>query len=306
MTVMERRTLKTETADAIAFFAFASPWILGFIGLTLIPMAASLFISFTKWNILTPPVWVGFENFRIIFQDPLFYKSVRVTLIYTLYAVPLNIVFSVFVAILLNNNLRGMRIFRTIIYLPAVISGVVIAILWMWIYNPDYGIINNFLRVFGINGPGWIYDQYWALPSLVIMSLWGIGGNMVLYLAGLQGIPTELYESAHIDGANFFTRLFFITVPSISPVLLFTLLTGIIWALQSFIQAFVMTKGGPNQATHFYAFYIYRNAFAYRKMGEACAQAWILFFLIFIITIIVLKITKGRIYYGSTEGDKVQ
>ena len=295
---------RAGTADAIAFFAFASPWIIGFIGLTLIPMGASLYISFSRWNILSPSVWVGFANFKTIFNDPLFYKSVKVTLLYTLFSVPLTIILSVFVAILLNNNLKGMKIFRTITYLPAIISGVVIALLWMWIYNPDYGILNNILRIFNINGPGWIYDQHWALPSLVIMSLWGIGANMVLYLAGLQGIPTELYESAHIDGAKFFARLFYITIPGISPVLLFTLLTGIIWALQTFVQAFVMTKGGPNQATHFYAYYIYRNAFAYRKMGEACAQAWVLFFLIFVITVIVLRITRGHIYYGSAEGDK--
>jgi multiple sugar transport system permease protein len=294
-----------KRADTIAFFAFASPWILGFMGLTVIPMFASLAISFTRWNILSSAQWTGFLNYKTIFQDPLFYKSVRVTLLYTVFAVPLVIILSVFVSILLNNNLPGMRGFRTITYLPSVVSGVVVALLWTWVYNPDYGIINSGLAVFGIRGPGWIFDQHWALPSLVIMALWGIGGNMVLYLAGLQGIPTELYEAAHIDGANFFARLFSITIPGISPVLLFTLLTGIISALQTFTQAFVMTQGGPNQSTHFYAYYIYKNAFAYRKMGEACAQAWLLFVIIFIITVWVLGATRGRIYYGSSGGDKV-
>ena len=302
---MNKKVLSIQRADTIAFLAFASPWIIGFVGLTFIPMVASLLISMTRWNILTPAVWVGLENYRTIFQDPLFYKSVRITLVFTVTSVPLMIVFSIFVAILLNNKLPGMKMVRTIVYLPAVISGVVIALLWMWIYNPDFGIINNVLRIFGIRGPGWIFDQHWALPSLVIMSLWGIGGNMVLYLAGLQGIPTERYEAAHIDGAGFFGRLFHITLPGLSPILLFTLLTGIIGALQTFTQAFVMTRGGPNQSTHFYAFYIYRNAFVFRKMGEACAQAWILFFIIFIITIIVLRATRGRIYYGSAEGDNL-
>jgi multiple sugar transport system permease protein len=300
--MLKQKTI--QRADTIAFFAFASPWIIGFIGLTFIPMGASLFISLTEWNILSPAKWIWIENYKTIFSDPLFYKSVRVTLLYALFSVPLSIILSVFIAILLNNNIKGMRVFRTITYLPSIISGVVIALLWIWVYNPDYGIINNILRIFHIKGPGWIFDQHWALPSLVIMSLWGIGGNMVLYLAGLQGIPTELYEAAHIDGANFFVRLFSITIPGLSPVLLFTLLTGIIGALQTFTQAFVMTKGGPNQSTHFYAYYIYKNAFTYRKMGEACAQAWLLFIIIFIITIIVLKITGGHIYYGSSEGEK--
>jgi multiple sugar transport system permease protein len=291
--------------DTFAFFAFASPWIIGFLGLILVPMGASLFLSFTRWNILTPPVWTGLDNFRTIFTDPLFFKSIKITLTYTVFSVPASIILSVFFAILLNSNLKSIRVFRTITYLPAIVSGVVISLLWKWIYNPDFGILNSLLRFFGIIGPGWIFDQNWALPSLIIMSLWGIGGNMVLYLAGLQGIPTELYEAAYIDGARFFRRLICITIPGISPVLLFTLLTGIINALQTFTQAFVMTNGGPNNSTHFYAFYIYKNAFTWRKMGEACAQAWILFVIIFIITTVVLKLTGGRIYYGSTEGDRV-
>ncbi|MDR2303527.1 MAG: sugar ABC transporter permease [Treponema sp.] len=297
---------KIKRADTFAFFAFASPWIIGFLGLTLVPMGASLFISLTKWNILTPPVWIGLNNFKTIFTDPLFFKSVKVTLTYAFFSVPLIIILSIFFAMVLNNNLKGMKVFRTITYLPAIVSGVVISLLWKWIYNPDFGILNSMLRAIGIVGPDWIFDQNWALPSLIIMSLWGIGGNMVLYLAGLQSIPTELYEASHIDGANFFVRLFSITIPGISPVLLFTLLTGIIGALQTFTQAFVMTNGGPNNATHFYAFYIYKNAFTWRKMGEACAQAWILFVIIFIITTIVLKATGGHIYYGSAEGDQAQ
>jgi multiple sugar transport system permease protein len=297
---------KTQKGDTAAFFLFASPWILGFIFLTLAPMTASLALSFTEWNILSPPVWIGAQNFKKIFTDPLFYHSVKVTLQYSALAVPLGIILSVFVAILLNNNLIGIRTYRTILYLPAVISGVAVALMWSWVYNPDYGILNNFLRIFKIKGPGWIYDQNWAIPSMVIMSLWGVGGNMVLYLAGLQNIPTQFYEAAHLDGANFWHRLFFITLPGISPVIFFTLLTGIIGALQTFTQAFVMTNGGPNRATHFYAFYIYKNAFTWRKMGEACAQAWILFIIIFVLTITVFKLTRGRIYYGSSEGDDVK
>lgn len=297
--------IKSSTKDTLGFFAFAAPWIIGFIFLTVIPMLASLVISFTDWNILSSPVWIGLENFKTIFTDKLFYKSVQVTLVYTVFSVPLNILLSIFVAMLLNNNLKGMNLFRTIFYLPAIISGVVVAIVWLWIYNPDYGIINSFLRMFGIQGPGWVYDENWAMPSIIIMSLWGIGSNIVLYLAALQGISTEFYEAAHIDGANFWDRLIHITLPGISPVLLFTLLTGIINALQTFTQAFVMTGGGPNNATNFYAYYIYNNAFVWHKMGEACAQAWILFVIIFILTFVTLKLTQGKVHYDNKEGGDI-
>lgn len=297
--------MKTRTRDTIAFFLFISPWLIGFVVFTIVPMLASLFISFTDWNILTPPVWSGAKNFQTIFSDPLFYKSIQVTLTYTLFSVPLNIILSIFVAMLLNNALPGMRLFRTIFYLPAIVSGVVISVIWLWIYNPDYGLINGFLAMFGIEGPGWVYDENWALPSLIIMSLWGIGTNIVLYLAGLQSISTEFYEAAHIDGANFWQRLIYITLPSMSPVLLFTTLTGIINSLQTFTQAFVMTDGGPNNATNFYAFYIYNNAFVWRKMGEACAQAWILFIIIFILTMITLKVSNGHVHYGNKEDGKI-
>ena len=297
--------MKTRTRDTIAFFLFISPWLIGFVVFTIVPMLASLFISFTDWNILTPPVWSGAKNFQTIFSDPLFYKSIQVTLPYTLFSVPLNIMLSIFVAMLLNNALPGMRLFRTIFYLPAIVSGVVISVIWLWIYNPDYGLINGFLAMFGIEGPGWVYDENWALPSLIIMSLWGIGTNIVLYLAGLQSISTEFYEAAHIDGANFWQRLIYITLPSMSPVLLFTTLTGIINSLQTFTQAFVMTDGGPNNATNFYAFYIYNNAFVWRKMGEACAQAWILFIIIFILTMITLKVSNGHVHYGNKEDGKI-
>ncbi len=302
---MKKSAMKTRTRDTIAFFLFISPWLIGFVVFTIVPMLASLFISFTDWNILTPPVWSGTKNFQTIFSDPLFYKSIQVTLTYTLFSVPLNIILSIFVAMLLNNALPGMRLFRTIFYLPAIVSGVVISVIWLWIYNPDYGLINGFLAMFGIEGPGWVYDENWALPSLIIMSLWGIGTNIVLYLAGLQGISTEYYEAAHIDGANFWQRLIYITLPSMSPVLLFTTLTGIINSLQTFTQAFIMTDGGPNNATNFYAFYIYNNAFVWRKMGEACAQAWILFIIIFILTMITLKVSNGHVHYGNKEDGKI-
>lgn len=302
--VRKGKATKLDRSDAIAFFAFVSPWLLGFVLLMLIPMIASVAISLTQWNLLKPPVFVGLQNFKNIFADPLFYKSLKVTLGYSVMAVPLNIVVSVFVAMLLNNNIRGMNLFRTVFYLPAVISGVVVALVWLWMFQPEFGILNNLLAKIGIQGPKWVYEEHWALPSMVIMSLWNVGSNIVLYLAALQGVPTEQYEAAAIDGAGWWRKFLSITIPGISPTLLFTVLTGIISALQIFTPAYVMTQGGPNQATSFYAYYIYNNAFVYRKMGEASAQAWILFVMIGVITVLVLKTSAGRVYYdGGEDGD---
>ena len=266
-------------------------------------MLISLGISFTEWNILTPPEWAGWGNYEELASDPLFYKSLQVTFIYTLVTVPLHVVVSIFIAILLNNKLRGMNFFRTIFYMPAVVSGVVVAIVWLWMFNPEFGIFNNLLGMIGIEGPKWIYEEAWALPSLILMSLWNVGGSIVLYLAGLQNISTELYEAAQIDGAGWWAQFFNITIPGISPVLFFTLITGIINALQIFTPAFIMTNGGPNNATNFYAYYIYNNAFRWQKMGMASAQAWILFILIFLISLIAIRVVGKYIYYEAKEGN---
>lgn len=295
---------KLEREERRGFFLFISPWLVGFVLLMLVPMLTSAYISLTRWNLLKPPVFVGLENFKTIFADPLFYKSMRVTFTYTLFAVPLNIVLSVFMAILLNNKIKGMNVYRTLFYLPAVVSGVVIALVWMWMFQPEFGIINNLLSYIGIQGPKWIYDENWAMPSLILMSLWNVGGNIVLYLAALQGVPTEQYEAASIDGARWLDKFLNITLPGISPTLLFTTLTGVINSLQTFTQAYVMTNGGPNESTTFYAYYIYNNAFVYRKMGEASAQGWIMFAIICVISLLIMKTSAGKVYYdGGEEGD---
>lgn len=295
---------KQERRECIGFFAFASPWIIGFLFFMIIPMVASAYISLTNWNLLKPPKFIGLANFTKLFNDPLFYKSLRITLQYTLMAVPANILLSVLISMLLNKNLPGMNAFRTMFYLPSIISGVVISLVWLWMFQPDYGILNHILGWFGIPGSQWIYKESTALPSLVLMSLWNLGTNIVLYLAALQGIPTEQYEAASIDGANAVDRFWHITIPGISPTLLFTTLTGVINSMQTFTQAYVMTEGGPNQATTFYAYYIYSNAFVYRKMGFASAAAWILFVIISVITLVMLKCSAGRVYYdGGKDGD---
>ncbi|MBN2897342.1 MAG: sugar ABC transporter permease [Clostridia bacterium] len=287
------------------FLLFASPWIIGFIAFTLIPMLSSLLISFTEWNILTPPKFAGLENYKSVFADPLFYKSLKVTLVYTFVSVPINVTLAFFAALLLNTDIKFINVYRTIYYLPAVVSGVVVSLLWSWIYNSEFGLFNNFLLKFGINGPRWLSDEHWIMPALIIMSIWGIGGSIIMYLSGLQGIPRYLYESAKLDAANWWTRLTKITLPSMSPIILFTGLTSVIGALQTFTQAYVMTSGGPNNASLFYAYYVYKHAFVWKQMGKACALAWILFIVIFLITVILLKASKSKIYYESKDGGDI-
>lgn len=287
------------------FFLFTSPWLIGFVVLTIIPMISSFVISFTEWNVLTSPKFVGFDNYINVFTDPLFYKSLRVTLVYTLFSVPINVVLSLLIAILLNSNIKCINLYRTIYYLPAVVSGVVVALLWKWIFNSEFGLLNNFLLLFGIQGPKWLTSEFWVMPAMIIMSIWGIGGGIILYLSGLQGIPGYLYESARLDAANWWTRLTKITIPSMSPVLLFTTLTGVIGGLQTFTSAYVMTDGGPNNQSLFYAYYVYKHAFTWKQMGKACALAWILFIVIFIVTIILLKISTYKVYYESKDGGDI-
>lgn len=295
---------KLERRECIGFFAFASPWILGFLFFMIVPMIASAYISMTNWNLLKAPKFIGFANYEDLFTDDLFYKSMGVTLRYTFMSVPANVILSILVAMLLNKKLPGMSAFRTMFYLPSIISGIVISLVWMWMFQPDYGILNHLLKMVGLPGSNWIYSEDTALPSLVLVSLWNLGTNIVLYLAALQGIPTEQYEAASIDGANAITRFRHITLPGISPTLLFTILTGMINSMQTFTQAYVMTEGGPNHATNFYAYYIYSNAFVYRKMGFASAAAWIMFFVICAITFVFLKCSAGRVYYdGGKDGD---
>ncbi len=284
------------------FLFFISPWIVGFLLLTVIPMVSSFAISFTEWNILTKPKFVAFANYIDVFNDPLFYKSLRVTLVFTALSVPINVVLSLFVAILLNSEIKCINLYRTIYYLPAVVSGVVVSLLWTWIFNSEFGLLNNFLLKFGVQGPRWLSDEFWVMPAMVIMSTWGIGGGIIMYLSGLQGIPAYLYESARLDAAGWWTRLIKITIPSMSPILLFTTLTNVIGSLQTFTSAYIMTGGGPNNQTLFYAFYVYKHAFTWKQMGKACALAWLLFLIIMAITMLLLKVSKGKVYYESKDG----
>lgn len=280
---------------------FASPWIIGFFLWTLGPMLASLVIAFTKWDLITAPTYIGLDNFRTLANDSLTWQSLKVTLVYAITSVPLHIVFGMVLALMLNTHIRGQRFYRTAFYLPSVLSGVAVALLWRWLFSTEFGLFNVLLSYAGITGPSWLGDPKWALPSLVLMSLWGVGAGTIIYLAGLQGIPTDLYEAAEVDGANGWRQFWSITVPMMTPVLFFQLVTGIIFALQVFTQAFIMTSGGPNNATLFYLLYLYRNAFEYFRMGYASALAWVLFVFILVLTLILYRSSGYWVYYEGEE-----
>ncbi len=304
MSVLSRIWPKSKLArkEALAFYIFIAPWLIGFLAFTLYPMLASAYYSLTVYNMVQMR-FVGLENFRELLADDKFYWSLWVTAKFTLVGVPLGIIAALAVAILLNQKVPFLSFWRTIYYLPSVISGVAVALLWRWVFNPQYGIFNFFLyKLFGIQeGPRWFYSEQWAIPSYWIMGLWGIGGPMVIYLAGLQGVPTALYEAAEIDGANAWQRFWNITLPMISPVLLFTLITNLIGSLQAFTQVYVISNGlgGPNNATLLYVLYLFLQGFRWFRLGYASALAWILFFIIVGLTALMLRASRNLVYYES-------
>jgi multiple sugar transport system permease protein len=285
-------------------YIFISPWILGFIVFTLGPMIASLVLSLTQYNITTPPVFIGLANYIKLFTaDYRFWHSLGITVKFALIAIPLNLVFGFVLALLLNQNVPGVPFWRTVYYLPSVIAGVAVAILWSLIFNPRFGILNWLLSLAGIDGPGWLASPDWALTALIIMSLWSVGGGMIIYLSGLQSIPTALYEAAELDGANAWQRLFYITIPLMSPVIFYNLVIGIIGTFQYFTEVYVITAtadtglGGPLESTLFYNVYLYSNAFRYLNMGYASALAWILFLIVLVLTLLVFRSSALWVYY---------
>ena len=229
-------------------------------------------------------------------EDEFFWKSLKVTLLF-LFNVPLNLALGLFLAMLLNQKIRLIGFFRTLFYLPSVTAGVAVSLLWMWIFNPRFGVINVLLKNIGITGPAWLGSETWALPALIVMSVWGVGGGMLIYLGALQGIPTTFYEAATLDGANALQKFRRITVPMITPVLLLNLIMGVIASFQVFTQAFIMTSGGPNYATLFYVLYLYQNAFQWFNMGYASALAWVLFLVILAFTFLILRTSSSWVYY---------
>ena len=290
--------------ETVLAWAMVSPWLAGFFLLTAFPMVASLALSFMDWDMLSPPQWAGLANYeKLFFIDPLALHSLKITVVFSLVSIPLNIVFGLAIAMLLNTNIRGLSVFRTIYYLPAILSGVAVAILWQWIFSTEFGLLNTALRLFGIEGPAWLGSKIWVIPAFVVMRLWSVGGGMVIYLAGLQAIPTDLYEAAEIDGANWWQRIIRITLPMLSPTIFFQLITGVIFSMQIFTETFIMTNGGPANASLFYMLYLYRQAFQYFKMGYASALAWVFFVVILLLTLILFATAKFWVYYEA-ESDE--
>jgi len=289
---------KTQT---IHFYLFILPWILGFLVFSLYPILASLFYSFTDYNITSSPMFVGLKNYITAFHDEIFWRSIQATLSYTALSVPVGLLLSLFFALLLNQQVLGKGLFRTLMYLPSMVSGVSMSLLWVWIFNPQYGMANYFLSLLGIQGPAWLSSETWAVPSLIIMSFWTTGEGMVLFLAALQGVPKSLNEAAILDGANWLDRFCNVTMPMISPVFLFQLIINVINSFQVFTQAFVMTQGGPHYATTFYVYYIYQNAFVDFKMGYASALSWMLLIVVMAVTALIMKFSNKYVYYEGGE-----
>lgn len=287
-------------AEMWAGYLCIAPWLISFLFLTAGAMIFGLLLAFFETDLLSEFRFVGTTNFVMLPKDALFIKSLVNTAYYTFTTVPLSTIIALVMALLLNQGVWGQGVFRTIYYLPSVVSGVAVTIIWIWLFSPQKGLINVFLSIFGISpGPRWFYSQEWAMPGLIIMSLWGVGGSMLIYLAGLQGIPKEMYEAAEIDGAGSFRRLVYITIPLMTPTIFFNVIMNIIGSFQVFTSAFIATQGGPNNATLTMVLYLYRKGFQQFRFGYASAISWVLFLIILIFTGLVFRSSSVWVYYES-------
>jgi multiple sugar transport system permease protein len=300
----ERRTLRTG-------LLFISPWLVGFLAFILYPALASLYYSFTNFKIRLEPQWIGLSNYQELLRDPLFWKSLGNTLYLTLIAVPLAVLVALSIALLLNRKeIRGIGVFRTIFYLPVVVPAVAGAILWIFLLNPENGLVNQLLAGIGITGPGWFYDPGWAKNGIVLLMVWSAGDVVIIYLGALQGVPRALYEAAEVDGAGAWVKLRHVTIPMISPAILFNLITGAIGAFQYFTQPFIIGNsvsrgtndvsiGGTQNSLLMYGLHLYNNGFRYFRMGYASALAWLLLLTILGTTLVLLRVSRNRVYYES-------
>lgn len=298
----ERGLSPLRRREEITGYLFASPIIVGLIALAAYPFLASVYYSFNDYNVIQPPYWTGLRNYHDLLSDPLFWRSLANTAIYSAVSIPLGLVLGLGLAILLKQKLRSIGFFRALAYLPSVVPTVAGTILWLWILNPQYGVVNNLLGGLGITGPDWLNDPVWTKPALIVMSLWGVGPTAIIFLAGLQDIPESLYEAAEIDGAGRLASFRHITLPLITPTLFFNLVLGIIGALQVFNQPYIFGNGGggPENSILFYVVYLYQTAFQNFQMGYASAMALILFVVILALTLVVMWSGKHWVYYEGT------
>lgn len=281
---------------------FISPWLVHFLVFTLYPFVASLYLSLTSYDVFNPPRWVGTRNYaELLTDDPVFWTSLYNTVYYAFFSLVLGTISAITIAMLLNMQISGLSFYRTIYYLPSITPVVAQSILWMWLFNPVYGPINLIIEAVGLTPPSWLSDPVWTKPTLILLGLWNIGGSIVIYLAGLQDVPRHLLEAAELDGANWWRKIRNVTLPMISPVIFFNVVTGLIGVLQYFTQAFVISggTGGPADSTMFYTMYLFRSGFYSFKMGYASAMAWLLFVMILILTLLVWRGSERHIYYAG-------
>ena len=283
----------------LTIFAFTSPWVLGFLSFGIYPIIISFYYSLCQYDVLREPMFIGLENYRtILYEDAYFWKTIWNTLYYTIFRVPINIFLSLLIAILLNRTLKASGLIRATFFLPSLISGVALSVIWIWIFNPQIGLLNTILAFFGLNGPLWLQDENWSKLSLVIMSTWSIGGGrMLVFLAALQNVNPNLYEALKLDGGNDLQCFWHITLPLISPVIFLWSVIEVIASMQIFTEAFIMTKGGPLESTLFYNLYLYNQAFENFNMGYASALAWILLVITLIVTLAQFRLSKKYVYY---------
>ena len=290
------RASRTRTREAIAGYLFVSPVVLGLLMFTLAPVLTALYYSFTHFDLLSSPRWIGLHNYQRLVGDALWWHSLAVTAEFALVSVPLGLVCSFGLALLLHQDVRGLRLWRAIFYLPVVFPAVAAALVWRAMYDPQSGVFDDLLARVHLPTIPWLQDPSTAIPSLILMSLWGIGGGMLLWLSGLQSVPKHLYEAASIDGANSWRRFWSVTAPMLTPIIFFNLVMGVIGSLQNFTQTFIMTQGGPMNATFFVVINIYQKAFQWFQMGYASAMAWALFLIIGVLTLLIFR-SSGWVYY---------
>lgn len=297
---------RSRVREAIEGYIYIAPWLIGFLIFVLGPLVASLYYSLTYYSLLTTPQWIGLQNYATaLFNDRLFWVSVQKTLLFALTTVPLGVIGSFFAALLLNRRVFGKTLWRVLFFLPSLTPEVAAALLWLWILQPDIGIVNSTIRqLFGVRGPDWLASPQWALPALVLVTLWTSVGSirMLIFLAGLQGVPQELYDAAEVDGVNWWQKIWHVTLPMISPTILLNLILGIIGSLQVFGLAFITTGGGPAYATFFYGLYLYQTTFKGFDFGYGSALAWFLFSAILVLTLLQISLSERWVHYaGETK-----
>lgn len=299
----EKPIPRRERSEFWTGLAWISPWLIGFSAFILLPVAISAYLAFCQFDGLRPPVFTGLENFRTLASDPLFWKVLKNTSIYAAVALPFGTVVALVLAMLLNMEVPGRTFWRAAIFVPTLVPMVATAMIWLWMYNGRFGLLNATLALIGIEGPNWLADPHWTMPAMILLSVWSVGHAVVIYLAGLQDVPRQLYEAAHVDGANAWQRMWAVTLPMISPAIFFNIVMGIIFVWQVFaIPQIMIPGGGPGRNAYFYTMYLYDVAFLYQRFGYACVLSWVQLAIILLLTALAFRVSRRHVHYrGATR-----